>query len=552
MSLESQVQDLVTQTTQLDATIHDELLDTNQDVAALRARVTALEIRAGMPDDDTGGVPGGGGTSNTNPSTNLGNDIIQIDKDNNLIWLWNPDTNSWVSIPFTEIAPPIALDVQAIIDQANNAIDDGIEARIQALADSITATVLNTQQTQIDGLAQQVTTLGTTVSGNTSAIQSEATARASADSALASQVTDLVAEVDANHQAFMTFQAAVVADPDGAAAEYLQQMQAQLNANTAAIQTEASTRATADTATASQLNTLVSSVNAAQAAVQQEVTARTSADSAISTSVTNLASRVGTAEGAIQSLQTVTSGLNSNTVQNITTLTSTVNGLTTTVQDVAQAVDGIEGKRTLAINANGRVTGIELLGGGTVGSQIKFQANNFIFYDPSTSVETVPFVISGGKSYINNAVIKDADIGTLKLAGNSVTQAVTFQGAGDTTVGSSQTTVLSGTITVSGTQPIFVNVNAFLGGVYPSNGFPNSGNNTAVGTVTLGSFTRDFLPALTVQSGILVNGHGAVVFTGVPAGTYQISAGLRCIDGSTGRLGFIVRNPSMTILETKR
>lgn len=543
MSLESQVQDLVTQTGQLDYTIKTELLDTNKDLLALRSRVTALEINAGITDD---GIPGGGGTNGTNPNTGLGNDVIQIDANNELLWLWNPSTNSWISIPFSEISPPIALDVQAIIDQANTAIDAGIQDRIDALASSITATVLETQQTQIDGLASQLTTLGTTVSGHTSAIQSEATARANADSALATQVTDLVADVDANHQAFLTFQAAVVADPSSAAAEYLQGLQAQVNANTAAIQTEASTRATADSSMSSQINTLVSSVNSAQAAVQQEVTARTNADSAISTSVTNLASRVGTAEGAIQSLQSVTSGLNSNTVSSITTLTSTVNNLTTTVQDTATAVNGITGKRTLAINANGQVTGVELLGGGTTGSQIKFQASNFIFYDPSTGLETVPFAISGGKAYVNNAVIKDADIGTLKLAGNAVTQAVSVQGAGDTNIGTSATTVLTGTITVSGTQPILVNVNAFVGGVY--NGTPNSVNTSAQGSIDIGGTSKDFLPTLTVQAGILTNASGSVLFTGIPAGTHTVTVRFRCVE--TG--GFIVRNPSYTILETKR
>ena len=459
MSIESQLQDLVTQTRQLDQTVKTELVDCNTDISKLRTRVTALEIRIGLPDgSNPNTIPGGGGGSSSNPNTNtnnstIGNDVIQIDQTNNLIWLWNPETNSWVSIPFTEISPPIALDVQAIINQANAAIDAGIQDRLTALAASIAETVLETQQTQIDGLASQVTTLGTTVSGHTSAIQTEATARANADSAISSSVTDLVAQVSSNHQAYLSLQAAVVADHDGAAASYLQGMQAQLNTNTAAIQTEAATRASADIATSTQVNTLVSSVNATQSAIQQEVTARTSADSAISTSVTNLASRVGTAEGAIQNLQSVTSGLNSNTVSSITTLTSTVNGLTTTVQDVSTAVNGIAGKRSLAINANGRVTGIELLGGGTTGSQIKFQASQFIFYDPSTSVETAPFVIAGGATYLNKAVIKDADIDTLKIANNavtvpvSVTRADTVLSTGDFT-SSSTVAAISASITV--------------------------------------------------------------------------------------------------------
>lgn len=446
MTVESQVQSLVAQTQALDFTVKSELLDTNKDVTALRARVTALEIRVGMPEESTGGIPGGGGGSPSNPATTpgtttIGNDVIQIDAEHELLWLWNPDTKSWVSIPFSEIAPPIALDIQAILNQANSAIDAGIAARIDALAASITDTVLETQQTQIDGLASQLTTLGTTVNGHTSAIQTEQTARANADSALASNITDLVAQVDSNHQAFVAFQSAVAADPSSASAQLLNQIQSQVAANTAAIQNESTTRAAGDSSMAGQISTLVSSVNTAQAAVQQEVNARTTADNAISTSVTNLASRVGTAEGAIQSLQTVTSGLDSNVVSNITTLTSSVNNLTTTVQDTATAVNGVLGRRTLAINANGKVTGIELLGGGTVGSQIKFQASNFIFYDPTTSVETAPFVISGGATYINKAVIKNADIDTLKIAGNSVTVPARFSfgqasGTGSTFTGS--------------------------------------------------------------------------------------------------------------------
>lgn len=85
MSLESQVQDLVTQTQQLDQTVSTELIDVNTDISKLRSRVTALEIQIGLPDDNTGGVPGGGGSSTSNPGTNLGNDIIQIDTNNELL-----------------------------------------------------------------------------------------------------------------------------------------------------------------------------------------------------------------------------------------------------------------------------------------------------------------------------------------------------------------------------------------------------------------------------------------------------------------------------------
>ena len=488
MSIESELQNLVIQTDQLDNTIQAELVDIDNNFTSVRSRLAALEGALGVPEDWNSGIPGGGGYvpvpgdgtgTGTEPVADIvGNDVIKVDRDNNLIWLWNPDTETWVSIPFTEISPPVLIDVQAVIDQANTAIDAGLEDRLTALAASITETVLDTQQTQIDGLASQVTTIGTTLAGNTAAIQSEATARATGDSALASQLTDLVATVSENETAFLSFQAAVAADPASASAQLLSTIQTNVNNNTAAIQAESATRSTQTTSLASQIETLTSSVGSAQAAIISEANARSAADAAIATTTTSLASQLGTAQGAITALQSVTSGLDSNTVSSITTLSSQVGALNTTVQDVATTVNGIEGTRTLAINANGQVTGIQLLGGGTTGSQIKFQTANFIVYDPSTGVQASPFVISGGATYINKAIIKNADIDTLKIQGNSVTQAVAVQGAGDTTVGTSNTTVLSGSITLSGNQPTLVNCTAFIGGGSNS-GSLNTGGNTA-------------------------------------------------------------------------
>ena len=185
------------------------------------------------------------------------------------------------------------------------------------------------------------------------------------------------------------------------------------------------------------------------------------------------------------------------------------------------------------------------------GSQIKFQTANFIVYDPSTGVQASPFVISGGATYINKAIIKNADIDTLKIQGNSVTQAVAVQGAGDTTVGTSNTTVLSGSITLSGNQPTLVNCTAFIGGGSNS-GSLNTGGNTAIGTVQIGSYTQTFVPALTTEPGKLINGSGSCLFTGIPAGTYNVSIVFRAIDTTSAAPAFFVRSPAFSILETKR
>ena len=556
MSLESNIQDLVAQTNQLDSTIKSELIDISSDFSSIRSRLAVVEGALGTPELRSTSIPNaGGGTTITQPTVSTdtkGNDVIKVDPTASLVWLWNPSSNSWVSIPFTTIAPAQMIDVQAIVNQANTAIDAGLEDRLTALAASITETVLETQQTQIDGLASTVSTLGTTVSGHTSAIATESTARASGDTALASQITDLVATVGANETAFLSFQAAVAADPTSASAQLLNTMQTQIGANTSAIQTEAATRTTQTSSLASQINTLSSSISSAQAAVVSEATARANADSALTTTTQSLAAQLGTAQGAITNLQSVTSGLNSNTVSSITTLSSQVGTLNTTVQDVSNAVNGISGKRSLSINANGQVTGIELLGGGSTGSQIKFQAANLVVYDPSSGIETVPFAISGGATYINKAVIKNADIDTLKIAGNAVTQASVFSVVEDVTnIKTTPVTVVSGTITTSGSQPILMMLSGFVGGALAT-GTPNTQDIGANAVAYIGSYSQTIVPELTVQTNILTCTTSAVLFTGIPAGTYTCRIEFTATHTTTTSPGILVRNPKMIVLETKR
>lgn len=151
---------------------------------------------------------------------------------------------------------------------------------------------------------------------------------------------------------------------------------------------------------------------------------------------------------------------------------------------------------------------------------------------------------------VGSGKIANAAVGTLQIAGNSVTQAVSATGSGDTSVGTSDTTVLNLFITTSGTQPILVSASAFIGGAF--NGVFNTVDCTAVGTITLAGNTATFVPSLTAQFSKLVCGAGSVLFTNVPAGTYTVSLRIRATDTSTGAPGVTVRSPFMTVLETKR
>jgi hypothetical protein len=445
MTIETEVAQLVTQTKQLDVTIKTEIVDINSDVESLRDRVTNLEIQTGIPTEG-GLIPNAGGDHPTEPTIGVGNEVIKIDEESEVIYLWDPESDAWVSIPFTTISPEIAIDVDSIIAQAQAAIDDGIQLTVDELIASIESTVLDTQQTQLDNLASTVTTHGTSIDYNTAAIQQETTARIDGDTAISEQLTTLAAEVDGNNQAFLAFQAAVVADPDGAAAEYLQNLQSQIEDNTANLATEISTRANQTESLSTQVTTLTTSVQNAQTAVQSEITARTSADNALTTRIDNLVAEVDGNSAAISSVQQAVSGFDGSLAESVETLQTTVNGLTTTVSDVSSSVDGIEGRRTLTVNANGQVTGVQLLSGANVGSQIKFAANSFIFYDPNTGVETVPFSIIGGTTYIKKAAIGEAWIDSEKIEPQSAT--ILSAGEGNTVVAATMPVGVASTYSV--------------------------------------------------------------------------------------------------------
>ena len=228
-------------------------------------------------------------------------------------------------------------------------------------------------------MAADITSLTSTVSGNTSAISSEATTRANADTALASDITSLTSTVSGNTSAISS-EATTRASADAALTSDITSLTATVGNNTSAISSEATTRANADTALASDITSLTSTVGTNTAAISTEATTRANADTALSTSITNLTSTVGTNTASV----------------------STNASAITDINDNASAA------YVLQLNANGKVAQMVLESNADAGtgatSTISFLADTFkIDNDAGTSVS--PFVVSGGSVFIDNARI---------------------------------------------------------------------------------------------------------------------------------------------------
>lgn len=139
--------------------------------------------------------------------------------------------------------------------------------------------------------------------------------------------------------------------------------------------------------------------------------------------------------------------------QQMTQLSTTVDGNTTTIQQQAQSIAGVAASYTVKINANGHVAGYGLAsepneaGGNT--SDFVVLADRFSVLHPSASSKLV-FTVSGGKTVMSAAYIKDATVTTLKLGNQAVTIPVGSFTATASTISTSWTTVRAVTITSTG------------------------------------------------------------------------------------------------------
>lgn len=177
--------------------------------------------------------------------------------------------------------------------------------------------------------------------------------------------------------------------------------------------------------------------------------------------------------------------------------------------------------------------------------------------DADNTASNIAAGISGQGSFATLNQITAANISTyiaslavdtLYIKGNAVTTATSFTTTGDISyIGASPVTVVSGTVTVSGYQPVLVNLSSWVGGA-AANGSPNTVAENVVATVYIGANSKTIVPSLTAIPACLTCSSGSALFTGLSAGTYTIS--VKYAVSSGGQV--LVRNPTVVVLETKR
>lgn len=223
------------------------------------------------------------------------------------------------------------------------------------------------------GLAAMITAANDAVAQAMTFVQEETTQRTAGDTALVNSLTTLGAAVGSNLALF---------------------------------QTEQTLRITKDSSYVSNFNLLFAKAGEGAAAITVETNARVNQYGA-------LANRVTTAESTMYG----------------NTATGQV-GLTTYVNTLNGKVAGIGALYTAKLSVNGLIGGFGVFNSG---QSVEAGFDVDTFWVGRTGPDKVkPFIIDSGSVYIDKARIRNADIDTLKLAGNAVTVPVTSYGGART------------------------------------------------------------------------------------------------------------------------
>lgn len=311
-------------------------------------------------------------------------------------------------------------------------IDEGVLAQSLktkiAQLDIITRNLAQEILDRINGNAEFASALAAVYSTSGEAltyIQQEITERRDADSALITSVNALAVGMGDNAAALVE-EVTLRTSADESLATSVGILYANTADNVAAILAEQEARTTAVNSLVSQVNSLVTVTENNAAVIVQEQAARTEMDSAITTQLNAMVVKTDTTAAAVQTEAKARTDADSALSTQITTAQTVLNGSISSVQTNMQTqITATNGKvteigalYTAKVDVNGLVGGFGIYNNGTF-VDAGFDVDRF--WVGRTVNKVKPFVIYGGVVYIDKARIRDADIDTLKIAGNAVT-----------------------------------------------------------------------------------------------------------------------------------
>lgn len=323
---------------------------------------------------------------------------------------------------------------------ANEALQQALAAVQNDMGTTMTYVQQEIQQRKDadSALVTSINSIAAGVAGNAAAITTEQTVRAAKDTAMASDITALMATVG-DASSGIIHDLTVTTGKADANATAITGLTAKVGDASSGIVKDLSTVTSTANTTASDLSKLSAVVGDNNSGLVQKLNTTTTTANAAANNFTQLSATVGDVNsGLVHDLNAVSTKQGTMS-SDITTLQSTVNGnsaqgqigLTTWVGNLNNAmfdngnVTGLQTKvgqmgtlYTVKTNVNGLIGGFGTYNDGNT-VQMGFDVDSF-WVGRTSAAMVKPFIISGGTTYINDAVIASLTFSKLRADDGSV------------------------------------------------------------------------------------------------------------------------------------
>lgn len=255
-----------------------------------------------------------------------------------------------------------------------------------------------------------------------------------------------IARITLNYQELMAEIGNRVAG-NAALSAALAELQNGLEESVALVNTEITTRQEGDSALASQVQIIAAANTANASAIIEERTARVSKDEALTTQYNAVLAATNNNAAAITNETTARTTADSALANQVSTVQTTLGDQIASVQVGAQTqINTLNGKVTdigalwtARLSVEGLVGGFGVYNNGQY-VEAGFDVDTF-WIGRTNANRRKPFVINNGITYIEDAMIRNAAIDTLKIAGGAVTSMA--YGSGSGSVSASGRTVIA-------------------------------------------------------------------------------------------------------------
>ena len=184
---------------------------------------------------------------------------------------------------------------------------------------------------------------------------------------------------------------------------------------------ETSARIEEDLALSIKSDNLFSEIKDNKATISNNYKTLVTKTESIASSVSSLSSEYGSNKGTIRNELTSITNDATALSKKVTTVESVSGKNKSSIETQSKTIDGLSSEWSMKLDVNGYVSGVGQYNNGKT-SQFAVRVDQFYIADPNSKTASTPFQVTGGKTVIKDAYIRDASIDLAKIKTASITR----------------------------------------------------------------------------------------------------------------------------------